>query len=466
MGGGGGLGNLITLGAIIYTGGAAAGLWGEGLATGAMELGAEEGLIGAGSSGGGAFGGVLSDGLATTGFGEATLGGAALANAGGWTTDPTTGLQTWSGDPVTTGLDTTITQLSNGEFQLPDWASNSVDNMGFNNAISDTAKEAANSFGATGDVSVSNPIGSLTNNSPISINSQLNYPSVDAFSTDTTALNPNINTTTPTPDVNSYGDVVNTSTNSSPTLDGITSDGGNAANGISQNGGNTGFKPQNYTYENKDFLTGKNGTGMTADVSDIAPNFKQGLEMNNLPDIWNKANTPLWDSGSKLFKAPTPLGIAGRGLGALFDMKSNKDAMDMYRQQMERFSTDPNRARGDTANQLWTDNFTNPSAGYDTFMQGAGRDFVNQARAAAAKSGTRGSYLDSGKMQTDLASLYAKNQFDRSKAIAGGFSAAPPYAASMVPGYADMMRNQYAPLSRAVNSVNTQFKLSDMFGDQ
>jgi len=460
MGGGGGLGNLITLGAIIYTGGAAAGLWGAEAAAGA---GLMEGAELASVAGEG-FG---ADALFSQAAGYNGLAGAVgAASAGGWITDPTTGLETWSGDATTTGLDTTIQELGNGQWDLPDWASNSVDNMGFNNAISDTAKEAAQSFGATGDVSVSNPIGSLTNNSPISINNQLNYPTVDSFTPDSTALSSSQGTPEVSSNIDSIGDGGTSVSPKSNTLEGITSDGGNSGQGISQTGGNTGFQPQKYTYENKDFLTGKTGTGMTADVSELAPNFKQGLEMNNLPDIWNKANTPLWDSGSKLFKAPTPLGIAGRGLGALFDMKSNKDAMDMYRQQMERFSTDPNRARGDTANQLWTDNFTNPSAGYDTFMQGAGRDFVNQARAAAAKSGTRGSYLDSGKMQTDLASLYAKNQFDRSKAIAGGFSAAPPYAASMVPGYADMMRNQYAPLSRAVNSVNTQFKLSDMFGDQ
>lgn len=460
--GGGGIGKLITVGAIIYTGGAAAGLWGAEAAAGA---GLMEGAELASVAGEG-FG---ADALFSQAAGYNGLAGAAGAAgaAGGWVTDPTTGLETWSGDAATTGLDTTISELGSGQWDLPDWASNSVDSMGFNNTISDAAKEAAQSFSATGDVSVGNPIGSLTNNSPISLSNQLNYPSVDAFGTDTTALTTPQGATEFSGGDSLTGDMA-TSTPKTNTLEGITSEGGNAGQGISSTGGNQGFQPQKYTYENKDFLTGKTGTGMTADVSELAPNFKQGLEMNNLPDLWKKANTPLWNSGSNVFKAPTPLGMAGRGLSALFDVGANRDAMKLYQDQMSRMqgAEDSNAARGGAANSMWTENFQSPTAGYDEFMRGAGRDLVNNMRATAAKSGNRGSYLGSGRFQSDLQSAYLKNQNARGSAISQGFSNQPYQASSSVtPGLAQMTRNKYAPIGQAIANVDRSFSLNDLFGN-
>jgi len=462
MGGGGGLGQIITLGAIIYTGGAAAGLWGT------------EAAVGAGLADVASVSPWAADAAAGLGW-EGAAAGAAGASAGGeWVTDPTTGMETWSGDATAgldaaSGLDTSITELGNGQWDLPDWASNSVDKMGFNEYIPEAAKESANSFSNLGDISSGNPIGSITNNSPISINNQLLNPSSDTFGTQTNALGTSSGVPEATgSDLSTLGDGVTQTPPQSPTLEGITSEGGNAGQGISANGGNQGFQPQKYTYENKDFLTGKTGTGMTADVSELAPNFKQGLEMNNLPDIFKKANTPLWNSGSNVFKAPTPLGMAGRGLSALFDVNANKDAMRLYQEQMSRMSgaEGSNAARGTAANNMWTENFQSPTAGYDEYMRGAGRDLVGTMRATAAKTGNRGSYLNSGKFNSDLQAAYLKNQNARGGAIAQGFNK-DPYSAStsLTPGLAQMTRNKYAPIGQAVANIDRSFSLNDLFGN-
>jgi hypothetical protein len=159
--------------------------------------------------------------------------------------------------------------------------------------------------------------------------------------------------------------------------------------------------------------------------------------------------------------------MAGRGLSALFDMGSNKEAMGIMQRQFDAANnwTDPNRARGDQANQMWLQNFQDPKAGYNEFMTGAGREFTDQARAQAAKSGNR-KYMQ-GKLQSDLASLYMKNQFARGNALQQGFVGGQNnYAAtaSAAPGYASMVRNQYAPVGQAIRSIDRGFELADIFG--
>lgn len=117
---------------------------------------------------------------------------------------------------------------------------------------------------------------------------------------------------------------------------------------------------------------------------------------------------------------------------------------------------DPNQPRGNEANRLWTENYINPKAGYNEFMQGAGRDFTDQARAAAAKSGKRGSYLNSGKMQSDLASLWMKNQFSRGDSLAKGFTSPRNYAADALRdslGLSDLYKQKGGSIGMAVGDL-------------
>lgn len=117
---------------------------------------------------------------------------------------------------------------------------------------------------------------------------------------------------------------------------------------------------------------------------------------------------------------------------------------------------DPNQPRGNEANRLWTENYTNPKAGYNEFMQGAGREFTDQARAAAAKSGKRGSYLNSGKMQSDLASLWMKNQFSRGDSLAKGFTNPRNYAADALRdslGLSDLYKQKGGSIGMAVGDL-------------
>jgi hypothetical protein len=110
-----------------------------------------------------------------------------------------------------------------------------------------------------------------------------------------------------------------------------------------------------------------------------------------------------------------------------------------------------------------------PRYGYDSFMQGAGRDFTNQARAQAAKSGNRGGYLNSGRMNSDLASLWQKNQGQRAESLRGGFAGGQNnYAAtaSAAPGYAQMMRNANAPVFDVLGEISKNRSLVDMFGGE
>ena len=468
MGGGGGLGKLITVAAIVYTGGSAAGLWGAEAAAGAgLMEGAE--LAAAAAEGGGA------DFLFSQAAGYNGLAGAGgAAAAGSWITDPSTGLETWSGDAAETGLDTGLTELGEGQFSFPDWAS---ENIGVSDSISEVAKEAAGSFNSFSDPTAASNLNSITGGSPTSIESQLSMPGADSLGVDTSLQGGSGLPEASGGDLSTLGNAPAQAPTS--TLEGITSGGENMGQGISPTGGNATFNPQKYTYENKDFFTGKNGTGMNVDVSsnqvfnpelanDIpGGTFKQGLEMNNLPDMYKRATTPLWNGGNNVIKAPSPLSLGVRGLGSIDSYLRGKEAQGLLQSQMDRMrgAEDSNAARGQFANQEWQSTQSDPMHGYSTFMQGAGRDFVNQARAAAAKSGSRGGYVNSGRMQSDLASLWQKNQTQRAGSIAGGFNKDPySSSSSMMPGYANLVKNQNAPLFQGIQGAVDGYKLADLFG--
>jgi hypothetical protein len=274
------------------------------------------------------------------------------------------------------------------------------------------------------------------------------------------------------------------------TLEGITSGGGESTfqtewAGPKQVGANAtwdGSGNQGYDYQNKDFLSGKTGTGMNANTSGLdlykpdlanatgtAAPFKQGLEMNNLPDMYKRMTSPV--GGGSPVQGMSPLTMGIKGFGALDSLFQNRKAMDMTERQFNAANnwTDPNRARGDVANQEWMKTQQDPRYGYDSFMQGAGRDFTNQARAQAAKSGNRGGYLNSGRMNSDLASLWQKNQSQRAESLRGGFAGGQNnYAAtaSAAPGYAQMMRNANAPVFDVLGEISKNRSLVDMFGGE
>jgi hypothetical protein len=193
-----------------------------------------------------------------------------------------------------------------------------------------------------------------------------------------------------------------------------------------------------------------------------------GTTVPQQPQGGNEMNFSLKD----LFKQfqPKPMGMAElglRGLGALDSYNKNNEAMDMMKNMQNQVVNwqDPNRARGDFANQEWQKTMSNPMYGYDQFMAGPGREFTDQARAQAARSGRRGGYLNSGRMQSDLASLWAKNQIQRAQAATGGFAQGQnnmAAAAQMTPALASMMRNQNAPVYNVLGELGTR-GLKDVF---
>lgn len=288
-------------------------------------------------------------------------------------------------------------------------------------------------------------------------NTQSDMFNLSSPTVDTTAIgstnNPNI-----TPDTYGQAQGMAGTIPSANSLEGL-----NSGQGITASGNVQGLQPQSYTYENKDFLTGRNGTGMNADVSELAPNFKQGLEMNNIPDIYKKLTTPI---GSQQEVQATPLGLGARGLSALYDMQQQNKAQKYYQDQINQQKqwADQNSQRNQFASNEWTKSQSDPMYGYDAFLRGAGGDFLAQARAKAAATGNRGSYLNSGRMQTDLANLWLKNQAQRSQSLAGGFSQSNPYSGTnqLTAGYADMMKNKAAPLGQFANYVSN-FDLSKLW---
>lgn len=185
--------------------------------------------------------------------------------------------------------------------------------------------------------------------------------------------------------------------------------------------------------------------------------------------MYNFMTQPMGGQRPGLFQAPSPLNTLFRGVGALDSMKQNREAMDYLKKAragIDGNANNPNRPRGDFANQQWMNGISDPMAGYQDFMMGGGRQFIDQARAQAAKGGKRGSYINSGKMNSDLASLYMKNQIDRQNMIKGGFegnvdntNARAAYDSAMLP----MITNQNAPLFQMLGNTGMQYGLSELF---
>ena len=218
-----------------------------------------------------------------------------------------------------------------------------------------------------------------------------------------------------------------------------------------------------------------NGKGMLSPQDRIATAMRSlGMERDlaaNLTQGGSKMYNFMTQSPGKagMFKAPSPLEMLYKGGKAFMDYRSNKDAMGMYDDQLNKVRSyqDPNRARGDFANKQWQQGISDPMAGYQDFMMGGGRQFIDQARAQAAKGGKRGSYINSGKMNSDLASMYMKSQLERQGMLKGGFASSPNNAENTMKYMAPMMdmeRNKYAPFGQAIDSVMRGFQLSDLFG--
>lgn len=382
--------------------------------------------------------------------------GLEMSNVGsGWLTDPITGAEFWGGSPVANGA---LTTGLDGSIQLPAWASsNNFNNMPGFNPSGELGKTISGLSESVGDISSS---GNWTDFSGSTGLKGGLSPDLGGMQSDT------FNLASPTTDTSTLGSTINQSIspdNYGPPQTTSSLDGMNSGQGISVDGGTQGIQPQSYTYENKDFLTGRNGTGMTADVSELAPNFKQGLEMNNLPDIFKKLTTPV---GSAQGVQATPLGLGARGLSALYDMHQQGKAQKFYQDQINQGNqwADQNAQRNQWAGNEWMKSQSDPMYGYDAFLRGAGGDFLAQARAKAAQTGNRGAYLNSGRMQTDLANLWLKNQGQRTQSLAGGFSQGNPYAGSnqLTAGYADMMKNKSSPLGQFANYASN-FDLSKLW---
>lgn len=182
-----------------------------------------------------------------------------------------------------------------------------------------------------------------------------------------------------------------------------------------------------------------------------------GLPVGTEGEIKNMYNTMTQPMGGGA-RGPSPLDALYKGGKAFMDYRSNQDAMDMYKKQLNLATAgaDPNRGRGNTANDLWTQNWQDPQAGMAEFMGGAGRKFIDQARAAAAKGGNRGSYLNSGKINSDLASLYLQNQNARGNALSQGFERPSNTNAQVLNSMApilEMKKNEYAPFGQAIDYI-------------
>ena len=185
-----------------------------------------------------------------------------------------------------------------------------------------------------------------------------------------------------------------------------------------------------------------------------------GLPIGTGQEIKNMLNTLRTPIGGSKY-GPTPMGV-GQGLAKLYSAYNSenqlKDTLGKFQGMYDSAINyqDPNRARGDEANRLWTENYNNPKAGYNEFMTGTGREFTDQARAQAAKSGRRGSYINSGKMQSDLASLWMKNQNSRGDSLSRGFSSGnntSMEALKYTPGLMDMYNKQGGSIGTAVQDI-------------
>jgi hypothetical protein len=224
-----------------------------------------------------------------------------------------------------------------------------------------------------------------------------------------------------------------------------------------------------------DFVNGKGNRSLLDSISNTMRDL--GIDRETAAkltqggsNMYNTMTTPIGGRRDGLFQAPSPLSMLFQGAGALDSMNTNRQArsyLENARNGLNGNASNPNRARGDYANQAWQQNYQDPMAGYNEFMTGAGREFTDQARAQAAKSGRRGGYLNSGKMQSDLASLFMKNQFARGDSLARGFeknendnNARAAYDTAML----SLLKNQNAPLFQMGSNIGMQFALSDLFG--
>lgn len=215
---------------------------------------------------------------------------------------------------------------------------------------------------------------------------------------------------------------------------------------------------------------GIEATGSTPGMDTLGSTNKLQSYLNTLKgggmSPWDALTQPIGGGKRGLFSAPSPLGMAGRGLSALFDMNSNKDAMRLLEEQRARSNEmgDSNAARGQAANSMWTENFQNPQAGFDNYMAGPGRLLRDQAVAKMAAGGNRRQL--GGKLQSDMFSNYLANQNSRGNALYQGFANNPNQGGdSLATALAGMERNKYAPIGQAISNIDRGFTLSDIFGN-
>ena len=185
----------------------------------------------------------------------------------------------------------------------------------------------------------------------------------------------------------------------------------------------------------------------------------------------------LQDSLANLFKQAgqpqRPMGYleAGiKGIGALDSMAQNRKAMEMMEPSFQamRTAADMNTARGQQANNMWTQNFSNPQQAFADFMGGAGGQLQREAMAKAASQGRRGNYINTGRMNSDLYSAFLSNHNNRGNAIANGFANPSANYEAMtraMPLLASMTKNQNAPIIDALSNI-TRHGLSGLFNNE
>jgi len=186
-----------------------------------------------------------------------------------------------------------------------------------------------------------------------------------------------------------------------------------------------------------------------------------------IKNMLNQLFDPIGGKRPGIFQAPSPANLVGRGVNAFMDYRSNQDAMKMYEDQLEKMRgyVDPNRARGDFANTQWQKNVQDPETRFREWMNGAGGIMRDQMAAKGAAGGRRGGYMNSGRMETDLRRNSLADQDNYLRTLQGGFSAGNNNEAEimkyMAP-LAGMERNRYAPFGQAIGGVARDFALSEM----
>lgn len=374
--------------------------------------------------------------------------GLEMSNVGsGWLTDPITGVESWGGSPVVNGaLQTGL----DGSTQLPAWASsNNFNNMPGFNPGGELGKTITGLSKSVGDIGSSGNWTDFSGSTGLKggLSPNLNDIQSDTFNvasptTDTSAIGSTINQSI-SPD--NYGPPQTTSS-----LDGTLADRFSGSDPFATTEGvNQDFSKVTGYGSDNNYGTGNSGLPV-------------GTE-GEIKGMFNKLTTPV---GSQQGVQATPLGLGARGLAALYDMRQQGKAQKFYQDQINQGNqwADQNAQRNQWAGNEWMKSQSDPMYGYDAFLRGAGNDFLAQARAKAAQTGNRGAYLNSGRMQTDLANLWLKNQGQRTQSLAGGFSQGNPYAGSnqLTAGYADMMKNKSSPLGQFANYASN-FDLSKLW---